>query len=63
MPAIIEPDDALAQFDRFDLDSVEERRLACYALREYYGAVLTNIGRDYLNFRDNFRTNSPKSQW
>lgn len=63
MSGIVDPGEALNQFDRLDLDSVTQRRLACYVLREYFGTVLTNVGIEYLHFRDDIRTDSPRSQW
>lgn len=70
MSAVIDLDEALEQFDSLDLESVTQRRLAAYALREYYGSVLTTVGYEFLNidyeflnFQRDFRNASPKYQW
>lgn len=34
-----------------------------YALRDFYGAVLSEVGREYLQFQPSIRTWGPKKQW
>lgn len=54
---------ALEQFDRLDLNERSQCRLAAYALRDFYGATLSEIGQKYLGFPPEFRKQQPKKQW
>lgn len=58
-----DPIESLEQFRQFDLEEMVQRRLAIYALRDFYGAVLSEVGQEYLQFRPTIRTWSPKKQW
>jgi len=50
-------------FDDFDLEEPKERRLAVYALNDYYGAVLSEIVDNYFDFRDRDLEMGIKHQW
>lgn len=57
-----EPDRILTVFDDFDLDVPEERRLALFALNDYFGTVFTDVG-EQLDFRTSDYGASIKHQW
>ena len=57
------PTECLDMFDGFDLDNHRERRLATYALEDYYGTILSNIGTEYLDFSPHDTERGIGSQW
>ncbi|MGQ3330418.1 hypothetical protein [Halorubrum sp. FL23] len=57
------PDEILKQFDSFDLENMPQRRLATYALRDFYGTKLSKVGQEYLHFDPELRKDGPKKQW
>ncbi|USZ71264.1 hypothetical protein [Natronosalvus halobius] len=63
MPERESPFESLEQFDVFDLEDMVQRRLAAYALRDFYGSSMSKIGQEYLEFPPDFRKRSPKFQW
>jgi len=63
MPERQSPDEALEQFDNFNLEDMTQRRLATYALRDFYGATLSEVGQEYLKFGPELRKAGPKKQW
>ncbi|WP_152424959.1 hypothetical protein [Natronococcus jeotgali] len=63
MPERESPSESLDQFDNLDLDHMVQRRLAAYALRDYYGATLSEVGQNYLGFSPSIRKQGPKKQW
>ena len=58
-----DPTESLEQYRQYDLEEMVQRRLAVYALRDFYGAVLSEVGQMYLQFRPNIRKWGPKKQW
>lgn len=58
-----DPIESIEQYRQYDLEDMVQRRLAVYALRDFFGAVLSEVGQEYLQFRPSIRTWGPKKQW
>jgi len=59
----VPPVRTLELFDQFDLDEMRERRLATYALEDYYGTTLSEISIEYLEFGHEAREHGIAAQW
>lgn len=57
------PTECLDLFDDFELERDSERRLATYALEDYYGAILSEMGENYLGFTNNDIEQGIGTQW
>lgn len=57
------PVECLDIFDEFELDSMRQRRLAIYALEDYYGTVLVEVGQEYLGLKPDDIDKSIKTLW
>lgn len=59
----MKPDRYLSQFDTLNLSAKPDRRMGVLLLHEYCGAVMYEVGVDYLDFGDGFRKRSVREQW
>jgi len=59
----ISPSRSLEIFDDLDLAKIRERRLALYALEDYFGSILSALGTEYLSFSSNTAESGIGSQW
>lgn len=57
------PTECLDNYDDFDLDDHRQRRLATYALEDYYGTVLSEYGREYLDLTPGDTSQGIGPQW
>lgn len=57
------PADCLNNYDDLDLNDHRQRRLATYALEDYYGSVLSEYGREHLNLSASDTSQGIGSQW
>jgi len=53
----------LSQFDDLDIATKEDRRMGVLVLHEFCGAVMYEMGVDYLNFGGGFRNRGVREQW
>jgi len=57
------PRNKLEIYESFDLSNKSERRLAVYALEEFYGVVLSEIGVTHLDFDSDYLEQNIGIQW
>lgn len=55
--------ECLSQYDKLNLDNKEDRRLATYTLEDFFGRILAEVGRQYLEFDENTTSQNIKQQW
>jgi hypothetical protein len=53
----------LETFDELDLNDPQESRLAVYALEDYYGVVLSEVGSEYIGFESELKGQNIGHQW
>lgn len=58
-----QPSHSLSVFDDLNRDNPKERRLAVFALNDYYGAILAKIGDESLDFRSSDLDQGIRHQW
>lgn len=59
----VPPGDCLSLFDEFDLNRHRERRLATYAVEDYYGTTLAEVGEEFLGFTPSDKEQGIGVQW
>ncbi|WP_145973536.1 MULTISPECIES: hypothetical protein [unclassified Natrinema] len=53
----------LTQYDSFDLSEKAQRRMAVYAIKEFYATVMADVGREYLHIDEEVKRSALDGQW